>query len=226
MTLRSKFFAMTYDRQMAKAEKKGLQSHRQALLSGVSGQVLEIGGGTGLNLPWYGPGVESLTVTEPDIPMLRRLERKARDQRPGTQILRAPAEDLPFNDATFDVVVSTLVLCGVDDQPRALREIRRVLRPGGQLVFFEHVRSDDPHRARLQDRINWFNRLVVCCDCNRPTLTSMQRAGYTIAKVEQTTLPGAPKFAAPAIMGTAVSTALTASDAVQYAATKQATDGS
>jgi len=225
MTLRSKFFAMTYDRQMAKAEKKGLQSHRQALLSGVSGQVLEIGGGTGLNLPWYGPGVESLTVTEPDIPMLRRLERKARDQRPGTQILRAPAEDLPFNDATFDVVVSTLVLCGVDDQPRALREIRRVLRPGGQLVFFEHVRSDDAHRARLQDRLNWLNRLVVCCDCNRPTLSSMQRAGFTIAKVEHTTLPGAPTFAAPAVMGTAVATPSTTSAAVEYAATDRASEG-
>jgi ubiquinone/menaquinone biosynthesis C-methylase UbiE len=225
MTLRSKFFAMTYDRQMAKTEKKGLQGHRQALLGGARGQVLEIGGGTGANLPWYGPGVESLTVTEPDIPMLRRLERKVRDERPGTQILRAPAEDLPFNDATFDVVVSTLVLCGVDDQPRALREIRRVLRPGGQLVFFEHVRSDDPRRARQQDRINWFNRLVVCCDCNRPTLSSMQRAGFTITTVEHTTLPGAPKFVAPAIMGTAVSNASTASDAVEYATTKQATDG-
>jgi SAM-dependent methyltransferase len=98
--------------------------------------------------------------------------------------------------------VSTLVLCGVDDQPRALRELRRVLRPGGQLLFIEHVRSGDPARARLQDRMNWLNRLLVCCDCNRPTLDSIQAAGFTPGQVEHTTLPTAPKFASP-IMGAA-----------------------
>ena len=117
--------------------------------------MLEIGGGTGANLPYYRPEVESLTITEPEPPMLRRLERRAREQAPQATVLRAPAEDLPFEDATFDTVVSTLVLCGVDDQPRALRELRRVLRPGGQLLFIEHVRSDDARLARRQDRMNW-----------------------------------------------------------------------
>jgi SAM-dependent methyltransferase len=130
MTLRSRFFAMTYDRQMTKVEKAGLRACRDGLLAGAVGQVLEIGAGTGSNLRFYGPAVESLTLTEPEIPMLRRLERKVREQAPTAAVLRAPAEDLPFEDATFDVVVSTLVLCGVDDQPRALRELRRVLRPG------------------------------------------------------------------------------------------------
>ena len=88
-----------------------------------------------------------------------------------------PAEDLPFEDATFDVAVSTLVLCGVDDQPRALRELRRVLRPGGQLLFIEHVRSGDTRLARSQDRMNGINRFVVGCDCNRPTLDSIREAG-------------------------------------------------
>src|SRR6185437_397739 len=118
----------------------------------------------------------SLTITEPQPPMLRHLDRKARQQRPGTKALRAPAEDLPFDDHSFDVAVSTLVLCGVDDQPRALRELRRVLRPGGRLLFIEHLRSADPAVARLQDRMNWLNRLVVCCDCNRPTLDSIRAA--------------------------------------------------
>ena len=95
------------------------------------------------------------------------------------------------------------MLCGVDDQPRALRELRRVLRPGGQLLFIEHVRSGDPDRARLQDRMNWLNRLVVCCDCNRPTLDSIQAAGFTPGQVKHTTLPKAPKFVSPTIMGTA-----------------------
>jgi SAM-dependent methyltransferase len=92
------------------------------------------------------------------------------------------------------VAVSTLVLCGVDDQPRALRELRRVLRPGGQLLVIEHVRSGDPAQARLQDRVNWLNRLVVCCDCNRPTLDCIREAGFALTQVEHTTLPKAPKF--------------------------------
>src|SRR6185437_950684 len=98
----------------------------------------------------YGEGVEELTVTEPEGPMLKRLEDKARSDAPHAILLRAPAEDLPFENGSFDAVVSTLVLCGVQDQPRALREVRRVLRPGGQLLFLEHVRSDDPALARFQ----------------------------------------------------------------------------
>ena len=207
MTLRTRFFALTYDRQMAGTEKAGLRAFREALLAGAKGHVIEIGGGTGANLPCYGPAVESLTITEPELPMLRRLERTVREHRPAAKVLRAPAEDLPFDDHTFDVAVSTLVLCGADDQPRALRELRRVLRPGGQLLFFEHVRSDDPGTARLQDRVNWLNRLLVCCDCNRPTLRSIQDAGFTITQIEHTTLPKAPKFVRPAIMGSATTPA-------------------
>ena len=139
--------------------------------------------------------------------MLRRLERRAGEQRPSARVLRAPAEDLPFDDDSFDVAVSTLVLCGVDDQPRALRELRRVLRPGGRLLFIEHVRSGDPGTARLQDRMNWLNRLVVCCDCNRPTLDSIRGAGFTVAQVEHTALPKAPPFVRPTILGSATAPA-------------------
>ena len=201
MSLRSKFFAMTYDRQIAGAEKAGLRAFRERLLAGASGDVLEIGGGTGLNLSCYGPAVRSLTITEPEPAMLRRLERAVSAHHSSARVLRAPAEDLPFEDDSFDVAVSTLVLCGVDDQPRALRELRRVLRPGGRLLFIEHVRSDDPGTARLQDRLNWLNRLVVCCDCNRPTLDSIGAAGFTVAQVEHTELPKAPPFVRPADPG-------------------------
>jgi ubiquinone/menaquinone biosynthesis C-methylase UbiE len=204
MSLRARMFAFTYDRQISATEKAGLRAFRERLLTGAGGDVLEIGGGTGANLPCYGPAVRSLTITEPQPPMLARLERAVREQRPSARVLRAPAEDLPFDDDSFDVAVSTLVLCGVDDQPRALRELRRVLRPGGQLLFIEHVRSADPATARLQDRMNWLNRLVVCCDCNRPTLDSMRDAGFTVADVEHTALPKAPKFASPTVLGSAV----------------------
>jgi ubiquinone/menaquinone biosynthesis C-methylase UbiE len=203
MTLRSRFFAMTYDRQMTKVEKAGLRAYREGLLADAAGQVLEIGAGTGSNLRFYGPAVESLTLTEPEIPMLRRLQRKAGEQAPAATVLRAPAEDLPFSDDCFDVAVSTLVLCGVDDQPRALRELRRVLRPGGQLLFIEHVRSGDAHLARSQDRMNGINRFMVGCDCNRPTLDSIGDAGFTVTLVEHTTMPKVPKFASPVIVGSA-----------------------
>jgi ubiquinone/menaquinone biosynthesis C-methylase UbiE len=203
MSFRASLFAMTYDRQIAKAEKAGLRAMRQRLLAGAAGQVLEIGAGTGANLTCYGPEVESLTITEPHVPMMRRLEVRVRDRAGAAKVLRAPAEDLPFDNDTFDVAVSTLVLCGVDDQPRALRELRRVLRPGGRLLFLEHVRSDDPARARLQDRMNWLNRIVVMCDCNRPTLSTINQAGFTVTSLEHTALPKAPKFVSPAIMGVA-----------------------
>jgi ubiquinone/menaquinone biosynthesis C-methylase UbiE len=212
MSLRTKFFALTYDRQMAKTEKAGLRAFRERLLAGLSGDVLEIGAGTGANLSCYGPAISSLTLTEPRPPMLRRLEHAAREHRPSARVLRAPAEDLPFNDHTFDAAVSTLVLCGVDDQPRALRELRRVLRPGGQLLFIEHLRADDAGTARLQDRMNWLNRLVVCCDCNRPTLDSIKAAGFTLTRLEHTALPKAPRFVRPSIVGSAIAPALVPSE--------------
>src|ERR1700750_2894852 len=192
MSLRTRFFAMTYDRQIAKTEKAGLHAFRERLLADASGDVIEIGGGTGLNLSCYGPAVRSLTITEPEPAMLRRLERAVHEHRRDAKILRAPAEDLPFDDDSFDVAVSTLVLCGVDDQPRALRELRRVLRPGGRLLFIDPLRSDDPGTARLQDRLNWLNRLVVCCDCNRPTLDSIRAPGFTLTQGEDTGVPEGP----------------------------------
>ena len=107
----------------------------------------------------------------------------------------------PSRTTVFDVAVSTLVLCGVDDQPRALRELRRVLRPGGQFLFIEHVRSGDPGQARSQDRMNGLNRFVVGCDCDRATLDSIQDAGFTVRRVEHTTMPKVPQVRQPGHRG-------------------------
>jgi SAM-dependent methyltransferase len=203
MGIRGTIFAATYDQQIKRAERAGLAAMRQAVVSQASGEVLEIGGGTGANLAHYGPAVTALTITEPEAPMLKRLQRKVQAEAAGPTVLRAPAEDLPFDDGTFDVVVSTLVLCGVDDQPRAIRELRRVLRPQGRLLFLEHVRSTDPKVARRQDRLNWLNQLTVCCDCNRPTLDTIRQGGFEVTAVEHTSLPKAPPFIRPAIMGAA-----------------------
>src|SRR6516225_8954382 len=204
MSIRTRFFAATYDSFMKSSEREGLTDMRRMLVDQAAGRALEIGGGTGLNLPHYGPQVNSLTITEPDPSMLKRLERRVKADRPATTVLRAPAEDLPFEDATFDMVVSTLVLCGVDDQPRAVREIRRVLRPGGRFLFLEHVRADDPAAAKKQDKMNRINRAVVCCDCNRPTLDTIEAAGFEVTALQNTELPKSPSFVRPAIIGDAL----------------------
>src|SRR5690349_7959036 len=119
MSIRRRVFAATYDRLSAKAEQAGLAAHRATLLAGARGRVLEIGGGTGANLGHYGPAVESLTVTEPEPEpaMLNRLTRRARQIAPTAMVLRASAEDLPFDDAAFDTAVSTLTLCSVETSP-------------------------------------------------------------------------------------------------------------
>jgi ubiquinone/menaquinone biosynthesis C-methylase UbiE len=206
MGIHARLFAATYDPFMAKTERELLGDLRLAQLASAHGDVLEVGAGTGANLPAYGPQVRALTLTEPQDPMLKRLRRRVDAVRPQipVTVLRAPAEDLPFEDDSFDVVVSSLVLCGATDQQLALRQIRRVLRPGGSLLFIEHVRFDDPQRARHQDKMNWLNRFLVCCDCNRPTLESIREAGFTASNVQELAMPHAPSFIGPVLVGSAI----------------------
>jgi ubiquinone/menaquinone biosynthesis C-methylase UbiE len=209
VSLRRRFFALTYDRFMSKAERTGLGDLRAELIAKASGEVLEVGAGTGANIGRYGDAVTSLTLTEPDPSMFKRLQEHASSSNVPTTVLRAPAEDLPFEDGSFDTVVSTLVLCGVDDQPRAVRELRRVLRPNGRLLLLEHVRSQDEQWAHHQDRMNWLNRFVVCCDCNRPTEATVRAAGFTNLELSPFEMPGAPKFVRPGLVGVAVAPATT-----------------
>jgi ubiquinone/menaquinone biosynthesis C-methylase UbiE len=203
MGLRSRLFAASYNRLMAGSERAGLAAMRRGLLDEARGNTLEIGAGTGTNLAYYSDSVTALTVTEPDTSMLRRLQRSAGESPTRTTVLRAAAEDLPFEDAAFDTVVCTLVLCGVDDQPRAVREIRRVLKPEGRLLCLEHVRSNDARIARRQDRINWFNRMTAGCECNRPTLDTLQREGFAVDGIARDEFPKAPSFTRPLIVGSA-----------------------
>jgi ubiquinone/menaquinone biosynthesis C-methylase UbiE len=205
MGIHEHLFAATYDRFMAKTERELLSELRQNQLTAARGDVLEIGAGTGVNVPAYGGDVRTLTLTEPSAPMIKRLKQRvdgAQLQIPVT-VLRAPAEDLPFEDDTFDTVVSTLVLCGAADQKLALHQIRRVLRPGGTLLLIEHVRYDDPELARHQDRMNWLNRFLVGCDCNRPTINSVREAGFTANDLQEMPMPHSPKFIGPVFAGAA-----------------------
>ena len=204
MSLWGRIFAAGYDKFMAGTEKAGLADQRKKLLEPARGRVLEIGGGTGANLQYYGSGVEELVVTEPEEPMARRLERKVSGSSLPVQVIRAPAENLPVEDASFDFVVSTLVLCTVEDQTRALQEAHRVLKPGGQLLFLEHVRAESPKLARWQDRLNPLQkRFGVGCNCNRRTLDAIESNGFTVKQVEHDRLPKAPPFVRPMIVGTA-----------------------
>ncbi len=203
MSVWGRIFAAGYDHMMAGTEEATLRAHREALIPEARGRVLEIGGGTGANLGFYN-GVETLTLTEPEKPMIRRLEKRVPDGSPRARLLRAPAEDLPFEDDSFDVAVSTLVLCTVDDQPRALRELRRVLRPGGRLLFIEHVRADDERLARWQDRLNGLQtRVGHGCNCNRPTLDTIGAAGFEITALRRDVLRKAPPIVRPLVVGVA-----------------------
>lgn len=204
MGLWGRIFAAGYDTFMSGTEKAGLGERRAKLLAQARGRVLEIGGGTGANLPYYGVDVEELVITEPEEPMARRLEKKLPGHSRPVRVLQVPAEELPFEDGSFDYVVATLVLCTVDDPDRALEEARRVLKPGGRLLFLEHVRADDAKLARWQDRLNGFQKRFACgCNCNRATLDTIQQHGFSVAEVEHDRLAKAPPFVRPMIVGAA-----------------------
>jgi SAM-dependent methyltransferase len=203
MSLYGRIFAAAYDCAFDAIERAGLSDMRGELLAGARGRTLELGAGTGLNLRHY-PGDEiTLVLTEPEEPMVRRLERRVEQVRPSATVMRASADRLPFADGSIDTVVSTLVLCTVPDQGAALREIHRVLAAEGTLLFLEHVRSDDPRVTRWQDRLQplWVH-LGHGCHCNRDTLAAIRAAGFDV-DVEHGQLPKAPALIRPLIVGRA-----------------------
>jgi ubiquinone/menaquinone biosynthesis C-methylase UbiE len=203
MSLYGRFFAAMYDRVSAGAEEAGLADRRRKLVADASGRVLEIGAGTGANLQHYGDGISELVLTEPEEPMARRLELKAAASGRNASVVRAPAEALPFPDDSFDVAVCTLVLCTVDDPERALAEIDRVLKPGGRLLFMEHVRAEDPGLARWQDRFApLWRRVGHGCMCNRATGDTI-RARFATVEMEDGALPKAPPIVRPLKQGRA-----------------------
>jgi ubiquinone/menaquinone biosynthesis C-methylase UbiE len=202
-------FARCYDLGFRRVEDRGLRDARRELIAPLAGRVLEVGAGTGLNLPHYPDAVTELVVTEPEEAMARQLEQKPEAAR--ASVVRASADDLPFPDGHFDAVVCTLVLCTVPRPEAALAEIRRVLKPGGPFVFFEHVRSEDPKLARWQDRLNrpW-RALNIGCNCNRATEATIRDAGLELTRLDRRRFDGAPKLASPVIVGSATAPGTTA----------------
>ncbi|HEV3229009.1 MAG TPA: methyltransferase domain-containing protein [Solirubrobacteraceae bacterium] len=204
MSLWGRVFAAGYDRFTAGAERAGLAQRRHALLEPLRGRVIEIGGGTGANLEHYPPGLEELIITEPEPPMARRLKQRVHASALPARVVQAPAEHLPFPDNSFDFAVSTLVLCTVDDPVQALSELHRVLRPGGELVFIEHVRASSPRLARWQDRLHplWV-RFGHGCHCNRATVENIRAAGFDVRRIEHGALAKAPAIVRPLVVGSA-----------------------
>ena len=197
-------FALLYDPFVSVAERAGLRAHRKQLLSSARGLTLEIGSGTGLNLPHYPGDVDELVLAEPDTPMRARLEKRLSRSKRRARLIDAPAERLPFPDRSVDTVVSTLVLCTVDAPDFALQEIARVLRPGGQLLFLEHVRSESPALARWQDRMATpWRRFARGCRCNRATAELMVACGFELDQTREASWRGMPPIVRPLIIGRA-----------------------
>lgn len=198
-----RIFAALCDLIGRRAERGPMGAHRRALVREASGRVLEIGAGTGVNLPHY-RDVTALTLTEPDAAMRRRLAPRAARAPFPAEVLDAPAERLPLAGASVDAVVSSGVLCTVADPARALAEARRVLRPGGRLVFVEHVRAEG-RAARRQDRITpaW-RRLNAGCHPNRDTVAAIRAAGFAITALRELDDVPAPPWIRPILAGVAV----------------------
>jgi SAM-dependent methyltransferase len=177
---------------------------RRRLLAPARGRVLEVGAGTGFNLPHYPEGLDELVLAdELDGMLVRARRRGGRVGREPTTV-RAPVERLPFEDASFDTVVASFLLCSVADQDRALREIRRVLRPGGRYLFLEHVRADEPALARRQDRLErvW-GVIAFGCHPNRATLPRIE-AAFAVEDLESGELPAGPRIVRPYVLGRAM----------------------
>jgi ubiquinone/menaquinone biosynthesis C-methylase UbiE len=197
-------FSAFYDRAMKSTEEAGMREIRREALAGASGRTIDIGAGTGLNVELYPAAVTDLVLAEPDEHMLKRLRPKVAAGARHAEVVQAAADRLPFEDDSFDTAVFTLVLCTVPDAGAALKEAARVLRPGGKLLFVEHVRSQEPGLARWQDRLEkpWIV-LGDGCHCNRDTVATIEASPFTLEHVERGELPKAPPLVRPLVQGAA-----------------------
>jgi len=182
------------------------QELREQALASAQGHVLEIGFGTGLNLPHYPQAVTSLTALDPATLLPRKVARRISRGSLPVELVRLSAETLPFEDGRFDCAVSTWTLCTIPNPVAALREVRRVLKPGGTYVFLEHGRSDDAWVAKWQDFFNPIERVIACgCNLNRPIDALISQGGLKIDRLDRFLLPGVPRIVGEMYRGLAVS---------------------
>jgi SAM-dependent methyltransferase len=197
-------FPLLYDPALLLGELGGLRRLRREVVGQARGRVLELGAGTGLNIAHYA-GVERLVLSEPESGMAKRLQQRLEHSELPGEVVATAAEQLPFEDGSFDTVVATLVFCTVSDPHAALRETRRVLARGGRLLFIEHVRGQAGSRlGRWQDRFHGpWRALAYGCRCNQDTLELIAEAGLRTTEVSAATWRGMPPLVRPLVYGTA-----------------------
>lgn len=181
---RASLFRTAFTRLSPTMDRRGGAHHRQQLLAQVTGTVVEIGAGTGATFSHYGPKVKVVRAIEPDLFLRTKAQAAAREVAADITVIDGTADSLPFDSATADWVVCSLVLCSVPDQVAALSEIRRVLKPNGQLAFYEHVRSSHAVLAVLEDLLTvpWAT-VAGGCHPNRDTLQAIVDAGFEMSSV-------------------------------------------
>ncbi|KAA0108688.1 class I SAM-dependent methyltransferase [Mycolicibacterium sp. P1-5] len=195
--------ALVYDPFVWMGELIGMRRRRHDLVADARGRVVEIGAGTGLNVGHYPDSVDELVLTEPEPGMRRKLARRLGRAGRTARIVDASALQLPFADSSVDTVISTLVLCTVPDPEGALREIARVLRPDGQLLFIEHIRATSRVLAAYQDlMLRPWRGFAGGCVCNRPTLELMHACGFTV-RADTAVWHGMPAIVHPLAIGRA-----------------------
>jgi ubiquinone/menaquinone biosynthesis C-methylase UbiE len=181
-------------------------AHRDELLAGVHGRVVEIGAGNGMNFAHYPSTVEEVVAVEPEPYLRRKAEAAARDAGVRVTVLDGRADPLPFADASFDVAVASLVLCSVPDPAGALSELRRVLKPGGELRFMEHVRANGAGKSTVQDgldRTGLWPLLAGGCHCARDTAATITASRFEIEAVRSYSLGPSWMVANPHVVGSA-----------------------
>jgi ubiquinone/menaquinone biosynthesis C-methylase UbiE len=199
-----RLFTALYDRNLKGTEEAGLRQTRREALAEASGRTVDLGAGTGANLGLYPDAVTELVLAEPDPHMIKRLRTKVGEAGVAAEVVEASAQSLPFADSSFDTAVFTLVLCTVPDPAAALAEAARILRPGGKLLFVEHVRAEEPGLARWQDRLEKPWRFVGDgCHCNRDTVATIEASPLTVERVERGRLFKAPPLVRPLVRGVA-----------------------
>ncbi|MES1934798.1 hypothetical protein C27AD_00545 [Salinisphaera hydrothermalis C27AD] len=162
-----------------------LVPYRRRVLAGAQGEVLEIGIGSGLNLPFYGPHVRGIHGLEPSPQLVRLAERAAgRSNRP-VSLIEGSAEAIPFDDKSLDTIVTTWTLCSIPHADRALAQMRRVLKPGGRLLFVEHGLGPEEAVRKWQHRLTpvW-SKVSGGCHLNRPIQALIEHAGFDVARLE------------------------------------------
>jgi ubiquinone/menaquinone biosynthesis C-methylase UbiE len=180
--------------------------HRQELLAGLSGRVVEVGAGNGLNFSRYPATTVEVVAVEPEAYLRRSAERAAVEANVPVSVRDGVAERLPFADGEFDAAVASLVLCSVPQQGPALAELRRVLKPGGELRFFEHVRAASPRKARIQrglDRSGVWPLFGGGCHCSRETVAAIEAAGFAVQRVKRLEVGPSWALSNPVVLGVA-----------------------